>query len=402
MKAIAEVLQGGDFYDPAIDEMKGKYDQKIGAIKPFAFPLLLQAGKLAKLNGKKLALTSAGKKALSEPQHQTLRSIWRQWIKSKLIDEFNRIDEIKGQHGKGKRHLTSTERRREKISEALEKCSVNEWITFKDFSRFMLASGLIFEITRDPWTLYIEEHGYGSLGYEGYHGWHFLQERYLLCLLFEYVATLGMIDVAYIEPEGAKPDYKDQWGTDDLDFLSRYDGLIYFRLNPLGAYCLGMADSYTPPKIEITTRLTVMPSLKISIISGSLSAEEELQLGTYAEKLSDKEWILDLAKTMEAVETGRSPAELKEFLQARDEQFLPETVERFIKDAEDTTRQLQSKGEAVILDCGTKEIADMLANNERLKKYCLSTGTRNLVVYSNNEAQFRKALHQFGYCWKKS
>jgi len=240
------------------------------------------------------------------------------------------------------------------------------------------------------------------LGYDGYHGWHILQERYLLCVLFEYAATLGIIDVAYIEPDGAKDDYGNLWGTDDLNFLSRYDGLLYFRINPLGAYCLGLTETYKPPKVEITTRLTVMPSLKILITSGSFSTEEELQLGTYAEKLSEKEWILDLAKTMEAVESGQPPSELKEFLQARDEQFLPETVERFIKDAEDTKRQLNSKGDAVILDCGTKEIADTLANNERLKKYCLSTGTRNLVVYSNSETQFRKALHQFGYCWKKS
>ncbi len=141
MKAIAEVLKDGDFYDPEIDEKKDKYDQKIGAIKPFAFPLLLQAGKLAKLNGKKLALTPAGRKAMSQPQHETLRLIWEGWIKNKLIDEFNRIDEIKGQHGKGKRSMTSAERRREIINEVLKECPVDEWMTLNDFSRFMLASG---------------------------------------------------------------------------------------------------------------------------------------------------------------------------------------------------------------------------------------------------------------------
>lgn len=403
MKVIADVLQGGDFYDPKIDEGKDKYDQKIGAIKPFAFPLLLQAAKLAKLSSKKLALTPAGRKALSEPAHETLRSIWQRWITNKLIDEFNRIDEIKGQHGKGKRSMTSAERRREVISTALKECAVNEWMGFKDFSRFMLASGFYFDITRDPWSLYICEHGYGSLGNSGGDEWYILQERYLLCLLFEYAATLGMIDVAYIEPDGAKGDYGDLWGTDDMSFLSRYDGLLYFRVNPLGAYCLELTDSYTPPKIEITTKLTVLPSLKVMVTSGTLSTEEELLFETYAERLSTNEWMLDLTKTMEAVENGRTPsAELKEFLEARDEQPLPESVERFIKDAEDKNRQLQSKGEAIIIDCGSKETAELLANNERLKKYCLTTGTRNLVVYSNSEAQFRKALHQFGYCWRKS
>jgi hypothetical protein len=62
-----------------------------------------------------------------------------------------------------------------------------------------------------------------------------LQLRYLLCFLFEYVAALGIIDVAYIEPNGARNDFRNLWGADDLEFLSRYDGLVYFRLTPLGA-----------------------------------------------------------------------------------------------------------------------------------------------------------------------
>jgi len=38
--------------------------------------------------------------------------------------------------------------------------------------------------------------------------------------------------------------HSDLWGTDELSFFSRYDGLMYFRINPLGAYCLGMASAY--------------------------------------------------------------------------------------------------------------------------------------------------------------
>lgn len=76
-----------------------------------------------------------------------------------------------------------------------------------DFFRRMRATGTDFEITRDPWNLYICEPGYGSLGYEGFHAWHILQARYALCLLFEYAATLSLLDVAYIPPRDARPDY---------------------------------------------------------------------------------------------------------------------------------------------------------------------------------------------------
>ena len=43
-----------------------------------------------------------------------------------------------------------------------------------------------------------------------------LQGRFILAMLFEYAATLGLIDVAYIPPAGrARRITDDHWGTDD-------------------------------------------------------------------------------------------------------------------------------------------------------------------------------------------
>ncbi|MBU1752162.1 MAG: hypothetical protein KKA73_31160, partial [Chloroflexi bacterium] len=128
------------------------------------------------------------------------------------------------------------------------------------------AAGHTFAVARDLWHLYIADPNYGSLGYAGYGEWPLLQGRYLLAFLFEYAATLGLIDVAYIHPSGARPDYHDNWGTDDLDCLSRYDGLLYFRLTGLGAWCLGLTAEYTqcpadePAPLEVRQVLQVLPN----------------------------------------------------------------------------------------------------------------------------------------------
>ncbi|MGH3674919.1 MAG: hypothetical protein ACRDU5_04125, partial [Mycobacterium sp.] len=50
-------------------------------------------------------------------------------------------------------------------------------------------------------------------------------------MLFEYAATLGLIDVTYTDPADARDDFRDNWGADDLDYLSRYDGLRAIRIN---------------------------------------------------------------------------------------------------------------------------------------------------------------------------
>jgi hypothetical protein len=245
--------------------------------------------------------------------------------------------------------------------------------------------------------LYISDPQYGSLGYEGYHDWEILQGRYTLCLLFEYAATLGLIDVAYVNPAGVRRDYREMWGTDDLEFLSRYDGLIAFRLNALGTYGLGLAQTYEPDQIEARAQLTVLPSLQINVHGGGLSPDEALLLETYAEKETDTLWRLDRDKAIAAVESGNHLVELRAFLQARDAQPLPEMVESFITTTERQARALHNTGPALLIECADAEIAELVAHHECTKQLCQRTGERHVVVWAAAEEQFRKALHTLGY-----
>lgn len=73
-----------------------------------------------------------------------------------------------------------------------------------------------------------------------------LEGRSTLAVMFEYAATLGLLDVSYDEPAGARDDFRNHWGAEDLEYLSRYDGLRAVRLTALGAHALGLTDSYRP------------------------------------------------------------------------------------------------------------------------------------------------------------
>jgi hypothetical protein len=97
------------------------------------------------------------------------------------------------------------------------------------------------------------------------------------------------------------------------------------------------------------------------------------------------------------MEGGHSITELHEFLQARDEQSLPETVEGFIVTTERQARALKNTGTALLIECADAEIADRIANHESTKKLCLRAGERHLAVKIEAEEQFRKALHVLGY-----
>ena len=395
-RSIAEALDGGDFLEPAAGETPER-EQRIGPIRAFAWPCLMQAAKLAELRGSRLALTKSGRAALAAPAAETLRRLWKRWLGTTLLDEFSRVDAIKGQtRGKGRQAMTAASGRRPVVADALAECPVGRWVRFDDFSQFMQAASFRFDVTRDPWHLYLSEPEYGSLGANGSHDWSILQERYLLCLLFEYAATLGLIDVAYTDPGNARPDFTHMWGADYIEYLSRYDGLHYFRLNPLGAWCLGLAEAYEPGAPPARAALTVYPGLWLQA-AAALSPDERLMLETYADEEKDGVWRLDGDKALNAIESGHDPNAFRRFLAARDDQPLPETVDGFLRDAERGARALRMQGTALLIECADAAIAARLAADARTAKLCQRAGERRLVVRTASEKAFRKAARALGY-----
>ena len=400
LRELTPLLSQGDFYPPDAKNPEGY--EEIGPIKAQAWPVLMQAGGLAELSGKKLALTKAGREALGKPPAEVLKTLWTRWLKTSKFDEFQRVSAIKGQTGKGKTKMTAASGRRGVILEALRQCPAGAWVSLETFSRYMQASGRHFSVTRDPWTLYIGEMGYGSLGHDGFHDWHILQQRFLSVFLMEYAATLGLIDIAYIDPWDTAKDYTSLWGTDDLDFLSRYDGLLHFRLNALGTWCLGLADGYQPIQSPPSCRLHILPSLLVTVASGTLTAEEVLCLDTWAEPLDDQTWRLDGGRILEALEQGRPLSELRDFLEAREDQGLPDTVEGFLAKAEKRATAFRTAGLFLLIDCADEDLAEQLATGKDTKSLCQRAGPRRLAIKPENEERFRRAVRGLGYALPKA
>ncbi|PZO45288.1 MAG: hypothetical protein DCF17_02030 [Shackletoniella antarctica] len=396
LNTIAPLLQGGDYYSEA-DEPDNNYHDPIGTIKPFAWVMLVQGGGLASLDGKKLQLTKAGQKAMGAAPAKTIQTIWKKWLKTTFLDELRRVESIKGQTGKAKRSLTAVSGRRAQIVEALGQCPVGEWVTYDDLKRHMIASGQTFEVSRNPENLYISEPGYGYL-YEAGGSWNILQDAYMKCFLFEYAATLGLLDVAYITPYDApRGDFDSFWGADDLSFLSRYDGLLAFQLNPLGAFCMGLSDTYTAAPITTESTLRVLPNLDIVMAGAPLNLADHLMMDTFTRKTADAVWKLDREVALKAAEAGHSLQEFYDFLTQASAEALPQTVEQFFADCRSRSQSLQDQGMARLIECADATLAALIAHDSRTKKYCQLAGERHLVVLLDDETRFRNGLRKLGY-----
>jgi hypothetical protein len=393
LRLISGLLPQGDFY-PLV-EKADKWSQEIGPIKAFAWPMLLQAGGLAARTGTRLTLSPAGRKALGSAPAEALRTLWRKWLKTTLFDEFSRIEVIKGQGGKG-HVMGAVPPRRAEIETALIQCPPGRWVEVKAFSRYMQASDLNFVVAHDPWRLYIADSEYGSLGHSGFHDWNILQERYIMALLFEYAATLGLVDVAYRDPAEASCDWGDLWGTDELDYLSRYDGLQYFRITPLGAYVLGIEATYQPAELPSNLVLSVLPSLRIQRVSGECSPEETQLLNTWAGAPTPEGWQLDRSRALAAVERGSDITELRHFLESRVDQPLPEPVASFIQRCERDGHALRPGASALLIECRDVQTADTVAGHKETASLCLRAAATTLVVRTEHLDKFRERVRILG------
>lgn len=393
LKAIAPLLQGGDYYSET-EQPEGT--DAIGDIKPFGWVMLLQGGGLAQLKGKKLELTKAGQKAMSADLAKTIKGVWKKWLKTTLLDELRRTETIKGQTGKGKRGLTAVSGRRQQIMDVLSQCPLERWVEYEKLTHYVIATSQSFEVSRSPENLYISEPGYGYL-YDS-SSWSILQDAYLRCFLFEYVATLGLIDVAYAAPyDVPQSEFHQLWGADDYSFLSRYDGLLAFRINPLGAFCMGFADSYTAAPVTVESTLRLLPNLDIVMMGKPLSPAETLMMDTFTVQTSDAVWKLDRETALKAAEAGHALKEFKDFLAQASAEAFPKTVEQFFEDCLSRSQSLQDQGIARLIECTDATLAVLIAHDSRTKKYCQLAGEKHLVVLLDQETRFRSGLRKLGY-----
>jgi hypothetical protein len=228
---VEDALVAGDYYERE-------------PIASFAWPLLLQVGGLARRAGTTLELTSGGRAALARPSYAALGALWDRWLTSVSHDELARIELIKGQHRAAT--LTPAATRRAAVAAGLAALPPDAWTQVGALLSILRTGALRLAVTRTlmaRWRLYIADAYYGSLGHAGPQAWDIIEGRYALCVLLEYAATLGLIDVAYTDPCGARQDYRSLWGAEQYACLSRYDGLLAVRVNELGAAVLHDPDA---------------------------------------------------------------------------------------------------------------------------------------------------------------
>lgn len=389
-RAIHGVLLDGDF-------MGGRKAARAqDFIRAFAWPLILQASGLVRRKTAPLSLTKAGREALAKPPHKTIKRAWESWVDTDILDEFTRIAAIKGKSSPQWGGSNAPIRRR-RITDALFLCPVERWIALDDFLRHCQAGACDFDVSYSLLKLYITDPQHGYLGHTRAK-WSVIQGRYIMVLLWEYMATLGLVDIAWVPPEDARDDFRDIPGGDTVDHLSRYDGLRFFRITRLGAYCLGMNSKYEAPPRLVCPVLRVLPNRDVVVQHmAEFHGADAVFLGRIAVRSGDHTWVLDTARILAALEAGVRPGDITAFLDGLSLTPVPDNVRRFLDDTFRRAFLVASEGAMEIYRTADEATALMIAHDSEGKRLCQPAGPCRLAVRMEHMAAFRRVLRRLGH-----
>lgn len=385
IKKMTDLLYEPDWYD----------DPEIGPMQSFAWPLLLQGGGLAKAEGSFLKLTPAGRKTLKKDLPGGIYSAWQRWEKTKIIDEFSRVTNIKGQKSNRGRTMTSPVKRRPMINCLLEDLQPGEWISIDELFRLLQTKpGYSFKMVNYCWKLYFVDQQYGHLDDDD--TWPLLQLRYLLVYLFEYCATLGIIDIAYQDPRSARyEDYSSYWGADEMEYLSHCDGLEYIRINNLGAFVLGIQDEYEEDVYEDEV-FDFNGTDLVANDPGSIPPGLELYLEKICERIEVDRWRLTISSLLTAINDGERIGEIKKSLESLAAKEFSEELTQLFTEVEHRTTAFMNVGETTLIEC-RPEARKQILTNKKISTLCMPAGDKYLVAVPGKELKFIKAIESLGF-----
>lgn len=388
-------LLNDDFYAQE-DENTKPYDLQLGkrGFRMFAWPLLLQSGGLATVQTGKLVLTKAGEKSLTQPAHVTLRKLWERWVKYTQFHEFSRLEEIKGQKSSSKPLRKPTDAR-QAIADALALLAVNRWIDIDDFFSHMFAQNCACDVVRDGWPLYHEHVEYGSFGYN-HITWRHLNGRFVMAVLLEYCATLGMIDVTLRLPWEACDDKGDLWGWEDLGCISRYDGLTGIRLTPLGAWVLELTPDYTPATPVHEPTFKVLPNADVILLRAA-NPGARLQLLRIAEPVSEDVYHLSTEKIIQSLEEGMTFEQMLQFFDEQVEHDLPPSIRELLDEIDAKRTQFTLDDPGYLIRCKDAALIAQICKTAALKTCCLPVGNDRLFLHKGKEKVFAATLRKMGF-----
>lgn len=383
VRKVLENLMMGDFRE--LPESPSGRD----VIRPFGLDVFAQEAGLMTRTGK---LTKAGRDYLRSQDSDLFLTAFEKWTENGKFDEITRLSALSGLKSRGTR-LTAPADRREKVIEALSWCPVDTWIGIHDFYRAVIIWDFDFEVEKTDYTnLYIGSRSYGELYGSSY--WQVIHGLYINAVIWEYLGTIGAVDIAFVDDEYASFVQGEDLYLDGP--VSQYDSLLFFKINPWGAFLLGQADSYEPSKPRKKDLFTIDEKLRIHVVAEMLP-NEQIQLEAIAKPIDETTYQLDTVNLLTAVQSGQLLDHITVFLEANHQGQLPAKATTWLAQLQQNQGAFTEKETAVLINLNQPNLLPLIQQDKTLSKLCQPLDDKTVLVTSTKQNRFQKRLKELGY-----
>lgn len=223
--------------------------------------------------------------------------------------------------------------------------------------------------------------------------YHDVTTRPVLCGYLARMAVLGVVDVAYDYPTN------DTARRSRKEYLTEFDGIRYVRLNALGAYLAGYADTYDAPTTAVDTETTVVldPNYLILTLDGNDKIKEMIaeQVGT---ALSPGRYRVDYASFLRDCSSRADVQNKVERFQRHLTAEVPERWAAFFKEVVRKVHPLREQPSSRVFKLdGDSELVRLFARDPVLQKYARKAEGHHVIIEDRSLHLVRKRLEKFGY-----
>ncbi|MEL6864767.1 MAG: hypothetical protein AAFP19_10120 [Bacteroidota bacterium] len=303
---------------------------------------------------------------------------------------------IKGMNRIGVEVLANSEAA---FSELFKEMPLDQWLAFDDFERYLSYNFINLKPIDVYYTndkLYykdikknIDEYEFQenqSINGRYYH--QGIYQPYLKGMLFNF-AAFGLLDLAYDAPDVS---------CLGESYFSPYDGLRYFRINPLGAYIFGRSKTYSPRVALHQTNYTLSAS-SLMLISETYDRNVAQLAEPFMEQVAPNRFRTSAEIFLKGC---KNQQELKQKIQLFKKTILaelPTNWTTFFESLEQKINPLKPINQVRVFQIPeeNKDLLQLIIRDPILKKLVYKAEDFHLLVLKKNYPNFRKRLQAFGY-----
>lgn len=397
IQLILENLQTGDFYERLASQDLSE------TIRPFGLVRFALGSGMAELgvqvgHNHTVRLKPLGWEWLTRPSADLLLDAMESWMRFHAFDELWRLPHLRNAaRRESKRTPSGT--RRDRILEALSWCPEGEWLSTDDFFTALKLWQFSFEVDLEGDLNAIDDSDGRKLDTSALRDpWRAVQGAYVLNVLWETLGSLGALDLAYTEPQHAPPLLEtpsESWQR-PIQPYSRYDGLKYFRINPLGAYLFGHSNRYSLPEICTAAFLHIDETLALHLAAQPPLYQRQI-LPLISVQDEGGRWRLNKAAWLQAQQSEGTLREQRELLITRHNGPLSPQVEDWLDQAEADAKALRRGRTMIAIQVRSNEVRNTILEDPELRRYARLLDERTLIIPSSREHAFMRRALELGY-----